>query len=96
MLMGLIGATLGVGKIFSGIVFYFLWKTILKNTKYDVLGKNELLDKVSIISIPGCFMIGDEDGLVDQEKFKEMFANFGSEWKTLRIMENTGHGDFRD
>lgn len=88
--------TLNMGKFLTGIVFYFLKKTIYKNTKFDVLGKNEPLEKVSLLTHPCCLLIGDKDTLVNQEEFKEMFQLLGSERKTLRYMVETDHGDFRE
>jgi hypothetical protein len=86
---------LNMGKILSGIVFYFLRKTINNKTKFDVLGKNDPISKVGFINLPCCFLIGDGDSLVDQNEFKEMFSLTNSERKTLRYMVDTDHGDFR-
>lgn len=69
---------LSMGKILSGIVFYFLKRTILKNTGYDVIGNNNPIEKAKLITIPTCLMIGEKDDLVDQEDFKEMFNQLGS------------------
>ena len=87
---------LKMGRFLAGIVFYFLKKTILKNTKFDVIGKNEPIKKMDLILVPCCMLIGSQDELIDLEEFKEMFRLCRSERKTLRFMENTSHGDFRN
>jgi hypothetical protein len=52
---------LNMGSFLSGIVFYFLKNTILKQTKFDVLGKNQPIEKVNLVMYPCCLLIGDSD-----------------------------------
>lgn len=67
--------SLKLNKILTGIIFYFLKKTIIKNTSYDVIGNNNPINKVNLLNVPCFLMIGDKDDLVNIDDFKEMFNN---------------------
>jgi hypothetical protein len=61
MIKNIMMTNLNMGSFLSGIVFYFLKNTILKQTKFDVLGKNQPIEKVNLVMYPCCLLIGDSD-----------------------------------
>ena len=82
---------LGFGKFVQRMVLFMFRRSIKSSTQYDVIGSNKPIKKVDLISIPALFMIGDKDDLIEKESFYFMFRNWESEFKKLRILEETDH-----
>lgn len=85
-----------VPKLFGHIFLMPVKKSIKAEVKFDVLGDNKPIKMVAGLKVPAFFMIGEQDELICQQKFKEMFVLYGTGKKELRIMKNTDHASGRN
>lgn len=69
--------------------------SILVATGYDVLGANHPARSVSRLTTPACFLLGEQDELVNGTDFCTMVQNYGSCIKKLVVMPDIDHADER-
>ena len=96
LVKSIIKRTIGKSELLSDLTLFYLTNNIKNNIGVDVLSKNIPIKKVKDIAVPGMFMIGDGDDMVDSKAFNEMFQKYGSDNKKLRILVETDHVDCRN
>ena len=96
LVKGIIKRVIGKSELLSDLTLFYLTNNIKNNIGVDVLSKNIPIKKVPEISVPGLFMIGDGDDMVDSKSFNDMFQQYGSDQKKLRILVETDHVDCRN
>ncbi len=72
---------------------YFAKNKIEKEANFDI-SKINPVEVVHNVSVPGFFIIGAEDHIIDLDSFMEMYSKFGAE-KTIRVLPAGKHNDSR-
>lgn len=85
----------GIPSLIAKMLLIPIASSIKSDVKFDVLGENRPIEMVHLLKVPAFFMIGENDKMISQSKFKDMFALYGTNKKELRILEGIDHSSMR-
>lgn len=96
MVLDVMKNNMNIPKTLGKIVLLPVQTSIKNRVKFDVLSDNKPVKMCQKLTLPACFMIGENDTLINPQKFTKMFENYAGEHKTLRLLAGTDHADFRN